>query len=93
MESLQEEIKAQLCEDPTCQVWQHIGCVIIPEKPMEGNPTLPDFFCCELCRLKRADPFWLTIANPLYPVKLAIANIPTNGNMHYFVSKQSTGCC
>ncbi|PPE00972.1 hypothetical protein GOBAR_DD01935 [Gossypium barbadense] len=67
------------CEDPTCQVWQHIGCVIIPEKPTEGNPALPDFFCCELCRLKRADPFWLTIANPLYPVKLAIANIPTDG--------------
>ncbi|KAB2050370.1 hypothetical protein ES319_A13G241400v1 [Gossypium barbadense] len=67
------------CKDPTCQVRQHIGCVIIPEKPMEGNPALPDFFCCELCRLKRADPFWLTIANPLYPVKLTTANIPTDG--------------
>ncbi|PPE00971.1 hypothetical protein GOBAR_DD01934 [Gossypium barbadense] len=68
-----------MCEDPRCQVWQHFGCVIIPEKPMEGNPAVPDFFYCELCRLKRADPFCLTIANPLYPVKLAIANIPTDG--------------
>ncbi|KAB2050372.1 hypothetical protein ES319_A13G241500v1 [Gossypium barbadense] len=68
-----------MCEDPRCQVGQHFGCVIIPEKPMEGNPAVPDFFYCELCRLKRADPFWLTIANPFYPVKLAIANIPTDG--------------
>ncbi|KAA3485846.1 E3 SUMO-protein ligase SIZ1-like isoform X1 [Gossypium australe] len=46
-----------MCEDPRCQVWQHFGCVIIPEKPMEGNPAVPDFFYCELCRLKRADPY------------------------------------
>ncbi|XP_022752449.1 E3 SUMO-protein ligase SIZ1-like [Durio zibethinus] len=64
------------CEDPRCQVWQHIGCVIILEKPMEGNPPVPDLFYCEICRLSRADPFWLTIAHPLYPVKLAITNIP-----------------
>ncbi|XP_022756087.1 E3 SUMO-protein ligase SIZ1-like isoform X2 [Durio zibethinus] len=67
------------CEDRRCQVWQHIGCVLIPEKPMEGNPPLPDLFYCEICRLSRADPFWLTIAHPLYPVKLAVANIPTDG--------------
>ncbi|XVE59785.1 hypothetical protein DITRI_Ditri05aG0075100 [Diplodiscus trichospermus] len=67
------------CEDPRCQVWQHIGCVIIPEKPTEGNPQVPDLFYCEICRLSRADPFWLTIAHPLYPVKLAITNIPTDG--------------
>ncbi|XP_022756092.1 E3 SUMO-protein ligase SIZ1-like isoform X4 [Durio zibethinus] len=46
---------------------------------MEGNPPLPDLFYCEICRLSRADPFWLTIAHPLYPVKLAVANIPTDG--------------
>ncbi|XWS73738.1 hypothetical protein CRYUN_Cryun02cG0154500 [Craigia yunnanensis] len=67
------------CEDPGCQVWQHIGCVIIPEKPMEGNPPIPDLFYCEICRLSRADPFWLTITHPLYPVKLAVTNIPTDG--------------
>ncbi|XVF04959.1 hypothetical protein REPUB_Repub05bG0128800 [Reevesia pubescens] len=67
------------CQDQRCQVWQHIGCVIIPEKPMEGNPPVPDLFYCEICRLSRADPFWLTIAHPLYPVKLAVTNIPTDG--------------
>ncbi|KAI7753405.1 hypothetical protein M8C21_031001, partial [Ambrosia artemisiifolia] len=40
------------CEDPRCNVWQHIACVIIPEKPMEGIlPTPPPKFYCELCRL------------------------------------------
>ncbi|KAK8645406.1 hypothetical protein V6N13_119236 [Hibiscus sabdariffa] len=67
------------CEDRRCQVWQHIGCVVIPEKPMEGNPPVPELFYCEICRLSRADPFWLTIAHPLYPVKLAITSIPTDG--------------
>ncbi|XWS71319.1 hypothetical protein CRYUN_Cryun03dG0128000 [Craigia yunnanensis] len=67
------------CEDAMCQVWQHISCAIIPEKPMEGNPPVPDLFYCEICRLSRADPFWLTIAHPLYPVKLAVTNIPTDG--------------
>ncbi|XVF69393.1 hypothetical protein PTKIN_Ptkin11bG0078400 [Pterospermum kingtungense] len=67
------------CEDPKCQVWQHIGCVIIPEKPMEGNPPFPDLFYCEICRLSRADPFWLSIEHPLYPVKLAVTHIPTDG--------------
>ncbi|GKA51284.1 E3 SUMO-protein ligase SIZ1 isoform X1, partial [Tanacetum coccineum] len=45
------------CEDPRCNVWQHIACVIIPEKPMEGIlPAPPPIFYCELCRLGRADP-------------------------------------
>ncbi|GAA0164041.1 ubiquitin-protein ligase [Lithospermum erythrorhizon] len=53
---LQTESMIQ-CEDPKCHVWQHINCVIIPEKPMEGVlPPSPDFFYCELCRLNRADP-------------------------------------
>ncbi|XP_022731163.1 E3 SUMO-protein ligase SIZ1-like isoform X2 [Durio zibethinus] len=67
------------CEDSGCHVWQHIGCVIIPEKPVEGNPPIPDLFYCEICRLSRADPFWLSIAHPLNPVKLAVTNVPTDG--------------
>ncbi|XP_038980199.1 E3 SUMO-protein ligase SIZ1-like isoform X2 [Phoenix dactylifera] len=64
------------CEDPRCQVWQHIGCVIIPEKPMEGvSPELPPHFYCELCRINRADPFWVTIRHPLLPVKLTSSGI------------------
>ncbi|KAM7522316.1 hypothetical protein LguiA_012218 [Lonicera macranthoides] len=68
------------CEDSRCNVWQHIGCVIIPEKPMEGVlPVPPEVFYCELCRLTRSDPFWVTVAHPLLPVKLTITNIPTDG--------------
>ena len=36
---------------------QHINCVIIPEKPTEETPRIPDKFYCELCRLSRADPY------------------------------------
>ncbi|KAI3461455.1 hypothetical protein Pfo_018118 [Paulownia fortunei] len=69
------------CEDPRCNVWQHIGCVVIPEKPMEGVlPNPPETFYCEICRLSRADPFWVTIAHPLYPVKLNITNVPADGS-------------
>ncbi|KAG6415415.1 hypothetical protein SASPL_122826 [Salvia splendens] len=69
------------CEDPKCNVWQHMTCVLIPEKPMEGDlPNPPDIFFCEICRLNRADPFWLTVAHPLLPVKLNITNVPTDGS-------------
>ncbi|KAL6508826.1 SUMO ligase siz1 [Orobanche hederae] len=69
------------CEDPRCNVWQHIACVLIPEKPMEGVlPNPPEIFYCEICRLSRADPFWVTVANPLNPVKLNITNVPADGS-------------
>ncbi|KAL8140473.1 hypothetical protein V2J09_006494 [Rumex salicifolius] len=67
------------CEDPKCQIWQHFSCVIIPEKPTEGIPPVPSQFYCELCRLSRADPFCLSVANPLYPVNLIITSMPTDG--------------
>ncbi|KAJ0886648.1 putative E3 SUMO-protein ligase SIZ1, plant [Helianthus annuus] len=39
-------------------LWQHMACVVIPEKPMEGILPVPQTnFYCELCRLTRADPF------------------------------------
>lgn len=45
------------CEDPKCNFWQHMTCVLIPEKPMEGDlPNPPDTFFCEVCRLNKADP-------------------------------------
>jgi len=48
------------CEDAKCQVWQHMTCVLIPDKPTEGfNPEVPPHFYCELCRLSRADPYVL----------------------------------
>lgn len=68
------------CEDEKCNVWQHIACVIIPEKPMEGIlPVPPPVFYCEICRLGRADPFCVSMGHPLYPVKLSITNVPTDG--------------
>ncbi|XP_074366572.1 E3 SUMO-protein ligase SIZ1-like isoform X2 [Apium graveolens] len=68
------------CEDSRCNIWQHIGCVIIPEKSTVGVvPVPPETFYCELCRLSRADPFWVTIAHPLYPAKLSTLNVQSDG--------------
>ncbi|XP_047319846.1 E3 SUMO-protein ligase SIZ1-like [Impatiens glandulifera] len=69
------------CEDPRCHVWQHISCVLIPDKPTDGViPATPDTFYCEICRLNRGDPFLLSVAHPLYPVKLITTSIPTDGS-------------
>ncbi|XP_057781763.1 E3 SUMO-protein ligase SIZ1-like isoform X2 [Salvia miltiorrhiza] len=69
------------CEDPRCNVWQHIACVVIPEKPMDDVlHSPPKTFYCEICRLSRADPFLVSIANPLYPVKLNITSVPADGS-------------
>ncbi|XP_057523517.1 E3 SUMO-protein ligase SIZ1-like [Amaranthus tricolor] len=75
------------CVDPDCNVWQHTDCVIIPEKPTE-KISMPTRFLCDLCRVKRADPFWETLAHPLYPVKLAPSNLPVDGtHPHQAVEK------
>lgn len=59
------------CEDAKCQVWQHMTCVLIPDKPTEGaSPEVPPHFYCELCRLNRADPYvllWL-VWFTLFPI-------------------------
>ncbi|KAJ0266651.1 E3 SUMO-protein ligase SIZ1 [Hirschfeldia incana] len=67
------------CEDPRCLVWEHVGCVIIPEKSSDGNPPLPKTFYCEVCRLTRADPFWVTVAHPLYPARSTPSTILIDG--------------
>ncbi|KAG0516723.1 hypothetical protein BDA96_09G028200 [Sorghum bicolor] len=68
------------CEDGKCQVWQHITCVLIPDKPTEGGgPDIPPHFYCELCRLNRADPFWVTTGNPLLPVKFMSSGVGNDG--------------
>lgn len=75
------------CVDPDCNIWQHSGCVIIPEKPTE-KISMPPNFLCEICRMKRADPFWSTMAHPLYPVKLASSTLPVDGpNLFMTVEK------
>ncbi|KAK3140858.1 hypothetical protein QOZ80_5AG0406800 [Eleusine coracana subsp. coracana] len=68
------------CEDTKCQVWQHMSCVLIPDKPTEGvGPDVPLQFYCELCRLSRADPFWVTTGNPLPPVKFMSSGVGHDG--------------
>lgn len=69
-----------MCEDPRCRVWQHVACVLIPEKHMDGfQPEIPSCFYCELCRINKADPFWLTVRHPLPPVKLTSSVITSDG--------------
>ncbi|CAL9763236.1 unnamed protein product [Musa acuminata subsp. burmannicoides] len=70
------------CEDSGCRVWQHIVCVIIPEKSMEGaSPEVPSHFYCEICRINRADPFWVTMGHLLHPVKFLSAGITADGTI------------
>ncbi|KAJ3686729.1 hypothetical protein LUZ61_015893 [Rhynchospora tenuis] len=57
------------CEDSRCRVWMHAGCVIVSD-PVDGQFNIPTRFFCEICRIQRADPFWVTVAYPLLPVKL-----------------------
>ncbi|KAJ0045808.1 hypothetical protein Pint_06095 [Pistacia integerrima] len=76
--SFPNELMVQ-CVDPGCLVQQHAGCVIIPEKPMEEIPSIPPPYYCEMCRIKRADPFWLTVACLVSPMKLVVSNIPPDG--------------
>lgn len=65
------------CEDSRCHVWQHIGCVIIAEKPMEGVlPASPAIFYCELCRLTRADPYVIpVIFSPFDTIWIVFAEV------------------
>ncbi|XP_066359070.1 E3 SUMO-protein ligase SIZ2-like [Miscanthus floridulus] len=71
------------CIDPQCNVWQHVGCVIIPdtEKSVDNiSPELPSCFYCELCRLSRADPFWVTVNHLLLPVLIGPSTVAADGS-------------
>ncbi|XP_074286774.1 E3 SUMO-protein ligase SIZ1 [Silene latifolia] len=84
---LPNDVPLVQCVDRDCNIWQHINCVIIPERLMETIPT-PTQFLCEICRVKRSDPFWAAMAHPLYPVKLVPSSIPVDGtNPHVSVEK------
>ncbi|XP_057852008.1 E3 SUMO-protein ligase SIZ1 isoform X1 [Cryptomeria japonica] len=68
------------CDDPKCGVWQHLGCVIIPENPVEGfQPEPPPQFYCDICRVNRGDPFWVTLSQPVMPTKLVTSPITVDG--------------
>ncbi|XP_039163772.1 E3 SUMO-protein ligase SIZ1 [Eucalyptus grandis] len=62
------EIEAMImCEDPRCHVWQHMSCVIFPEKPGEA----PENFYCELCRLSCADPYASHSSKPSHFINIS----------------------
>ncbi|XP_028107786.1 E3 SUMO-protein ligase SIZ1-like, partial [Camellia sinensis] len=75
------------CTDPECRVFQHICCVIIPEDCAESIPPIPSQFYCEICRINRADPFLVTVKQPLSPVKLITSNISTETISPHYVEK------
>ncbi|RCV36690.1 hypothetical protein SETIT_8G002400v2 [Setaria italica] len=71
------------CVDPQCNVRQHVECVVIPENEKSaGNisPDLPSCFYCEMCRISRADPFWVTINSLLLPVLIGPCTIAADGS-------------
>ncbi|KAI5083375.1 hypothetical protein GOP47_0003118 [Adiantum capillus-veneris] len=64
------------CDNPKCMVWQHINCVLIPEK--EGlKAEHPPQFYCELCRIQFGDPYCVAVSHPLLPVKM-ITSFPAS---------------
>ncbi|VAH86750.1 unnamed protein product [Triticum turgidum subsp. durum] len=77
------------CDD--CQVQQHMDCVLIPEKPAVGvRPEAPEHYYCQLCRLIRADPYWITIGNPLLPVRLITndgMNVPQSVDRTFLLTR------
>eukprot|EP00850_Spirogloea_muscicola_P021468 SM000250S08726 [mRNA] locus=s250:49900:53667:- [translate_table: standard] len=67
--------------DGECGVWQHVSCVLAPLKPAEeAHVDLPSTFFCELCRISQGDPFSVTEANPLQPLKLRIMPAKADGS-------------
>ncbi|XP_034604089.1 E3 SUMO-protein ligase SIZ2 isoform X1 [Setaria viridis] len=71
------------CVDPQCNVRQHVGCVVIPENEKSAGSISPDLsscFYCEMCRISRADPFWVTINSLLLPVLIGPSTIAADGS-------------
>ncbi|XP_044978733.1 E3 SUMO-protein ligase SIZ1-like [Hordeum vulgare subsp. vulgare] len=77
------------CDD--CHVQQHMDCVLIPDKPTVGvRPEAPQHFYCQLCRLSRADPYWVTTGNPLLPVRLITndgMNVPQSVDRTFLLTR------
>ncbi|KAH9325723.1 hypothetical protein KI387_005901, partial [Taxus chinensis] len=68
------------CDDNKCKVWQHLACVIIPENAGEGvQAEVPTLFYCEACRINRADPFCMTVSQPVLPTKLTTSFVSEDG--------------
>ncbi|XP_024361682.1 E3 SUMO-protein ligase SIZ1 isoform X2 [Physcomitrium patens] len=69
------------CVNLKCRVWQHMSCVVIPEKSGDGTQTgIPSNFYCELCRISRSDPFCEAQLQTLMPSKLIPSGANTEGS-------------
>ncbi|KAK6163290.1 hypothetical protein DH2020_000154 [Rehmannia glutinosa] len=71
------------CEDPRCNVWQHIACVLILRNPwrLELADSLGySSLSVDLSHSFVQYSFWVTVAHPLHPVKLNITNVPADGS-------------
>ncbi|ONM41936.1 E3 SUMO-protein ligase SIZ1 [Zea mays] len=71
------------CIDPQCNIWQHVGCVVIPDTEKSADnisPELPSCFYCEVCRLSRADPFWVTVNHLLLPILIGPSTVAADGS-------------
>ncbi|XP_024357536.1 E3 SUMO-protein ligase SIZ2 isoform X3 [Physcomitrium patens] len=69
------------CDNNKCKIWQHMDCVVIPEKPSDGTqPEIPSSFYCELCRIARGDPFCEAQTHTLMPTKLLSSTAKTEGS-------------
>ncbi|GLJ40407.1 hypothetical protein SUGI_0832080 [Cryptomeria japonica] len=78
--SMDRDIMIQ-CDNNKCKVWQHLTCVVIPEKIGEGvQAEVPTLFYCEACRINRADPFCVTVSQPVLPTKLTTSFVSGEGS-------------
>ncbi|KAH8939688.1 hypothetical protein BDL97_15G048700 [Sphagnum fallax] len=79
------------CDDNRCGVWQHLNCVL----PSDGvEPEIPPSFYCELCRIARCDPFFVSLSHPLLPTKPSMSPSNVEGsNPLQSVEKSFTLSC
>jgi hypothetical protein len=71
------------CDEKKCSVWQHVRCMIVPEKPVESvQPEIPLQFYCDICCNNHGDLFCITLAQPLLPTKMIATTMTVDGENH-----------
>ncbi|GIL47263.1 hypothetical protein Vafri_4124 [Volvox africanus] len=85
--------RQHLVQCRSCAVWQHRHCVGLGVPTPGSRPAGGDEFFCELCRAKRADPFWQVEDADIAPtVRLSSTGKQTGiaGVMHHMRSGERT---
>ncbi|KAI5061300.1 hypothetical protein GOP47_0023805 [Adiantum capillus-veneris] len=78
------------CDAPSCLARQHVNCVILPEKE-DMKPEIPTKFFCEVCRIEHGDPFCVSMAHPLMPIKtIASITYPPEGRSSVMQSVEAS---